>query len=198
MNANNLLVGPLISKCPSWDSTSCHLARDILFVLTECVKGYFFLRLLSRPENWLTEEHARVQIWENVLSKCETDLNASFVFLSKGQDVFEHTDGFDWSMLFNWINNLARLSQLRLSVINLLWIVSNSEAVIKIPIITNKSKVILWSVFQLCNIHSVFPKSWLCFIETFVFQRCRHLCVFSFFVRAFQVTCMKNELKTNL
>lgn len=27
--------------------------------------------LLSRPENWLTEEHARVQIWENVLKNSE-------------------------------------------------------------------------------------------------------------------------------
>lgn len=44
--------------------------------------GHFFYRLLSRPENWLTEEHARVQIWENVLSKCETD-NASCVSVVK-------------------------------------------------------------------------------------------------------------------
>jgi len=29
--------------------------------------------LLSRPENWLPEEHARVQIWENVLSKYENE-----------------------------------------------------------------------------------------------------------------------------
>ena len=42
----------------------------------------FFYRLLSRPENWLTEEHARVQIWENVLSKCESD-NAGFVWVVK-------------------------------------------------------------------------------------------------------------------
>ena len=67
MNADNLFVLQAI---------------DILFVLTECVFGYFFHRLLSRPENWLTEEHARVQIWENVLSKCET-ANASFVVVAK-------------------------------------------------------------------------------------------------------------------
>ena len=30
---------------------------------------FFLRRLLSRPENWLPEEHARVQVWDNVLSK---------------------------------------------------------------------------------------------------------------------------------
>lgn len=35
-------------------------------------------------------------------------------------------------------------------------------------------------------------------METFVFQLCSHFCVFSFFVRTFQVTCMKCEMKKNL
>lgn len=70
------LFQPVISKCPLWDRTSCHLARNTVYF--KFMFGHFLHRLLSRPENWLTEEHARVQIWENVLSKCETD-NANFV-----------------------------------------------------------------------------------------------------------------------
>lgn len=72
----SLLLSPLR------DNTYYNLASNILFSLVP--------RLLSRPENWLPEEHARVQIWDNVLSKCENDTSLASVYRTLSKYVKLH------------------------------------------------------------------------------------------------------------